>query len=40
MTQKIKENVVIINKKDEFEYLPQANLATATRIASSNHLNL
>ena len=39
MTQKIKDDVVVIDKKDEFEHVPQATPAKAIAIAILGHLN-
>lgn len=40
MTQQIKDNVVVINEKDEFKYVSQITPANAVEIASPGHLNL
>lgn len=36
----MKKNIIIIDKKDKFEYLPQANLAMTLAIVSLGYLNL
>ena len=39
MTWKMKYVVVIIDRKDEFKYVPQTTSANATTIACSGYLN-
>ena len=40
MTQQIKDDVVVIDGKDEFEHVAQTTPANATATASLGHLNL
>ena len=39
MTWKMKYIVVVVDEKDEFEYVPQTISANATATARSGHLN-
>ena len=39
MTQKIKDDVVVVHEKDEFEYVLQTTLANTIAIISPGHLN-
>ena len=36
----MKDDDIVVDRKDEFEHLPQATTATATAITSPKYLNL
>ena len=40
MTRKMKDDIVVVDRKDEFEHLLQATIVTAIATASVGHLNL
>ena len=39
MTRKMKDDVIMVDGKDEFEHLPRVITATATAIVSPRHLS-
>lgn len=40
MTRKIKDDIIVVNEKDEFEHLLQVTLAKAIATTSPGYLNL